>query len=356
MRIETDIKYDFSDVLIKPKRSTLKSRKEVDLTRRFEFKHSNRHFEGIPIISANMDTISTFAMSTALQEQGISCALHKHYSVEELVDFFNKDCGFTFYSMGIGKKDLDKFNEVNKLVDIGINHVCIDVANGYSETFVEFVNQFRQDNPDIVIMAGNVVTSEMTEQLLLNGADIVKVGIGSGSCCTTRKITGIGYPQMSAVFECADAAHGLEGLICSDGGCTVPGDVVKAFAGGADFVMLGGMLAGHTECGGQLVHANGNGMKKPWPNCEGVPYMKFYGMSSKAAMDKHSGGVAEYRASEGKEVLVKYKGPVKNTINEILGGLRSACTYTGSVTLKELSKRTTFILVNNTHNKVFGDE
>merc|ERR1712084_24303 len=196
---------------------------------------------------------------------------------------------------------------------------------------------------DITIMAGNVVTQEMTEELILSGADIVKVGIGPGSVCTTRKQTGVGYPQLSSVIECADAAHGLGGCIVSDGGCTCPGDVAKAFGGGADFVMLGGMLAGHDECAGEMIQ-------------EGGEYFKvFYGMSSDTAMKKHAGGVAEYRSSEGKTVKVAFRGPLDETIRDILGGMRSACTYVGAAELRELPKRTTFIRVTQQLNNVFTE-
>merc|ERR1719343_29108 len=221
--------------------------------------------------------------------------------------------------------------------------ICIDVANGYSEAFVACIRECRKRHPEVTIMAGNVVTGEMVEELLLGGADIIKVGIGPGSVCTTRKQTGVGYPQLSAVLECADAAHGLKGMIISDGGCTCPGDVCKAFGAGADFVMLGGMLAGHEESAGEVVQQNGEWFKV------------FYGMSSDTAMKKHSGGVAEYRSSEGKTVKVPYRGPIDETIRDILGGVRSACTYVGASHLKELPKRTTFIRVTQQLNTVFTD-
>ncbi|MBN8477137.1 GMP reductase, partial [Sulfuritalea sp.] len=219
---------------------------------------------------------------------------------------------------------------------------CVDVANGYTKSFIDFLQRLRTGYPNITIMAGNVVTGEMAEELILDGADIVKVGIGPGSVCTTRKMTGIGYPQLSAIIECADAAHGLGGLICADGGCTSPGDLAKAFGGGADFIMLGGMLAGHDECMGAVVEQ------------DGAKKLRFYGMSSRAAMDLHSGGVANYRAAEGKEVLLDPRGPVDGTVQEILGGVRSACTYVGAHKLRELSKRTTFIRVARQLNEVFG--
>ena len=358
MLIDNDPKLDFDDVLIRPKRSELGSRKDVDLTREFTFKHSQERYNGVPIIAANMDTVATVEMADALREHSIGTALHKHYSVEELVKYFEgiedeynkltprRDGRDTvFYSMGILDRDRAKLASfLEKKFSFDLPYLCVDVANGYSERFVDVIKELREQYPDTTIMAGNVVTGEMVEQLILNGADIVKVGIGPGSVCTTRKMTGVGYPQLSAIIECMDAAHGLGGHICADGGCRTPGDVAKAFAAGADFVMLGGMLAGHDESGGQK-----------FDNADGTQVMEYYGMSSKEAMDKHSGGVADYRASEGKRVEVPYRGSVDDTIKEILGGLRSACTYTGARTLKDLSKCTTFVQVNRQLNTVYGN-
>jgi GMP reductase len=291
-----------------------------------------------------MDTTGTMEMAHAFAPHKLSVALHKHYHDDTLAEFFKslKEPANAFYSMGITKADKDKFERIMQRAKEHIAYVCIDVANGYTENFVTFCRKMREDHPHLVIMAGNVVTGDMTEALILAGVDIVKVGIGPGSVCTTRKMTGVGYPQLSATIECADAAHGLGGHICTDGGCTVPGDLAKAFGGGADFIMLGGMLAGHDECAGELIDRDGEKFKR------------FYGMSSAAAMEKYSGGVAKYRASEGKEVLVPYRGPVENTLQEILGGVRSACTYVGARKLKELSKRTTFVRVTQQINEVFG--
>lgn len=349
MRIEEDVKLDFKDVLIRPKRSTLNSRSEVNIQREFILKHSSQKYNGIPIIAANMDTVGTITMAKKLSQHEVMTALHKHYPVETLVEFFNtqKQGEHVFYSTGILPKDLEKFAQVYNQTggwdgEKGIKQVCVDVANGYTQNFVTFLKKFREQYPNIVLMAGNVVTGEMTEELIISGVDIVKVGIGPGSACTTRKMTGVGYPQLSAVVECADAAHGLGGHICSDGGCVVPGDLSKAFGAGADFVMLGGMLAGHDECEAEVIEQNG---KK---------YIKFYGMSSKEAMDKHHGGVANYRASEGKSVLLDYRGTIETTIKDILGGVRSSCTYVGAKSLKELSKRTTFIRVTQQLNESLG--
>ncbi len=345
MRIENEIKLGFKDVMFRPKRSTLKSRSEVTIEREFTFLHTKKKWSGVPLIAANMDTVGTFEMAEALYKDKIITAVHKHYSVQEWSDFL-KDKNDDFYqyialSTGTGKADEEK---IKTILDTNpkIQFLCIDVANGYSEHFVEFVKKARQNFPDKIIMAGNVVTGEMVEELILAGADIIKVGIGPGSVCTTRIKTGVGYPQLSAIIECADAAHGLGGQIIGDGGCKVPGDVAKAFGGGADFVMIGGMFAGHDESGGELITENGK------------TYRLFYGMSSQTAMDKHSGGVAEYRASEGKTVKVPYKGPVAETVKDILGGVRSTCTYVGAAKLKELSKRTTFIRVQEQENQVFN--
>jgi GMP reductase len=344
MRIETDVKLGFKDVMIRPKRSTLKSRSDVTLEREFKFLHSNISWSGVPIMAANMDTVGTFSMAKALADEKLFTAIHKHYSVKEWNDFLNTISPETYnyiaISTGTGKNDAKKIAEIFEANPM-LKFICIDVANGYSEHFVNFVQQTRKQYPDKVIIAGNVVTGEMVEELLLAGADIIKVGIGPGSVCTTRVKTGVGYPQLSAIIECADAAHGLGGQIISDGGCLTPGDVAKAFGAGADFVMLGGMLAGHTESGGELIEINGE------------KYKQFYGMSSKTAMDKHVGGVAEYRASEGKTVQVPFRGDVEATLKDILGGLRSTCTYVGASRLKELTKRTTFIRVSEQENTVY---
>lgn len=345
MRIEEDIKLDFKDVLIRPKRSTLASRKDVDITRNYQFKWSGHTYDGVPIIAANMDGVGTFDMAKSFlrSQSGMSVALHKHYPLEQLIEFFDEnDPSSVWYSIGMVKADQEKLSEFIKLRPSKIDKICLDVANGYSEHFLDFVKRTRDMVPNITIMAGNVVTGEMVEELILSGVDVVKVGIGPGSVCTTRKMTGVGYPQLSAIIECADAAHGLGGLICADGGCTVPGDIAKAFGAGADFVMLGGMLAGHDQAELELIEENGE------------KFMTFYGMSSDTAMTKHKGGVAEYRASEGKTVKIPYRGDVSGTLQDILGGIRSACTYVGARRLKELPKRTTFIRVTQQINNVFG--
>lgn len=342
MRIEEDTKLDFKDVLIRPKRSTLKSRSEVELEREFTFKHSQITWKGVPIIAANMDHTGTFAMAKSLAEHGLLTALDKFLSLEDWHQFQTDNpraMNYCFASAGTSQQDFDRLVKIFEFAQT--QFICLDVANGYTQTFVDAVKKVRDKFPKKIIMAGNVVTAEMAEELVIAGADIVKVGIGPGSVCTTRMKTGVGYPQLSAIIECADAVHGLGGRLCADGGCTVPGDVAKAFAAGADFVMLGGMFAGHEESSGEMIQKDGR------------TYKRFYGMSSAEAMIKHRGGVDEYRASEGKSVDVPYRGKVDNTVLDILGGIRSACTYVGAQKLKELSKRTTFVRVTQQLNEVF---
>lgn len=343
--LDHSVRLDFKDVLIRPKRSTIRSRADVDLSRHFHFKYAKKTLpeDVIPIISANMDTIGTFEMAIALSEHKLLTAIHKHYSVEEWLVFGKNHpdvLPYVIASCGMMEDDIIRLRQILDACP-AVPAICLDVANGYSEHFVEFVKTVREKFPDHIIMAGNVVTGEMVEQLILNGADIIKVGIGPGSVCTTRRQTGVGYPQLSAVLECADAAHGLKGHIISDGGCTCPGDVSKGFGAGADFVMLGGMFAGHDQSGGELIERDG---KK---------YKIFYGMSSTTAMKKHAGGVANYRSSEGKTVEVPYRGNVHDTVKDILGGVRSTCTYVGAEKLKELPRRTTFIRVTMQLNNVF---
>ena len=382
MRIEDDIKLDYSDVLIRPKRSTLGSRKEVRMKRKFTFRNYDSdipdstlyNYEGIPIMASNMDGVGTFEMADRLGEVNIFTCLVKTYSVGELVGYFDEQDAPTWrrehvaMSIGIKEEDQTKFASVYEQVGDNLKYVCIDVANGYSQRFIEYVAEFRLRFPRIVIIAGNVVTADQTQELILNGADIVKVGIGPGSVCTTRIQTGVGYPQLSAVMECADAAHGLDGHIIADGGCTCPGDVAKAFAGGADFVMLGGMLAGHDEGGGEIITKHfitdeidestynkglfGKGEQQSRLIAE-KKYIQFYGMSSRTANDKHFEGLKDYRSSEGRTVLVPYRGPVITTLQDVLGGVRSTLTYVGANKLKQLSKCTTFIRVHNQFNKTY---
>lgn len=352
MRIDNEIKLDFDDVLIQPKRSSMPSRSKVELERSYTTLNSKQVIHGIPIIAANLDTVGTFAMAEALSKFGMFTSLHKFYSKEKLIKFYSEEIAseHCFYTLGIGEEDIKKLKSVQSSVKL-INKIVVDVANGYTEFFQNKVKEIRELCPDSILVAGNVATPEMVQELLLSGAaDIVKIGIGPGKFCTTRLVTGCGYPQLSAVIECADAAHGLGGHIIADGGCRYPGDVAKCFGAGADFVMLGGMFSGTDQCEGDWEEqyeitkdsvVTGKMVKKS---------LKAYGMSSKEAMEKHAGGVSSYRASEGRCIKVPYKGPVEDVVQQILGGLRSTCSYVGAVKLKDLCKCTTFIRCNKVHS------
>jgi GMP reductase len=349
MKIEPDIKLDFSDVLIRPKRTVINSRSVVDLTREFKFKNGLA-WKGIPIMASNMDTIGTFDVLDVLSRNDMLTCLTKFYSKDNFIENANKynpNVYNSIISTGIGDKDLNKLCEIlewkDKLhVKNNLTWVCVDIANGYISKIIDFCNKVKNKFPNIILIAGNVVTREMTEELIINGnVDIVKVGIGPGSACLTRLKTGVGMPQLSAIAECADAAHGVGGFIIADGGITCPGDMAKAFGAGADFVMVGGQFAGHDENPGEVIEENN---KK---------YKLFYGMSSEHAMNKHYGKMDTYRSSEGKVVKVPYKGKLQTTILDYLGGIRSTCTYINAKRIKDMSKCCTFVRVNNQLNNIF---
>lgn len=342
MKILDDVKLDFNDVLLLPKRSRYSSRSEVSLERTFRFKYSPMVWTGVPIIVSNMDTTGTIEMALALQSHKMITCLHKYYTAEDILNAGSVlDKNYYAVSTGIGEKDLDRLADIMSKIDPNI--ICVDVANGYMENFITKCSIVRSMYPSKIIIAGNVCTSEGVLELVVHGkVDIVKVGIGSGSCCTTRKQTGIGMPQFSAIVECADTAHGNDAHIISDGGLQVIGDFAKAYGAGADFVMSGSMFAGHIESGGELIEENG------------VQYKLFYGMSSASAMTKYSGGVAKYRSAEGKTVRVRCKGDVQNTVFDIQGGIRSSMTYLGAKKIKDIARCASFIRVNRQLNQIYG--
>ena len=343
MKIEEDIKLDFGDVLIRPKRSKLSSRSEVNIEREIVFPISGQKWKGVPIIAANMDTVGTYDVYNVLSKHKIITAFHKFYTVSdyETMQISGLDPEYFMVSTGISENDFEKLKEIIELIPV--KFICIDVANGYMEKLVDFCKKVRHTFPNHVIIAGNVVTREMTEELILNGkVDVVKVGIGPGSACLTRTQTGVGMPQLSAIMECSDAAHGTNGFIIGDGGITCPGDLAKGFAGGADFIMIGGQFAGHDENPGEIIEKNG------------IKYKEFYGMSSESAMKKHYGKMDKYRSSEGRCIQIKYKGKLDDTVLSYLGGLRSTCTYINAQNIKNISKCTTFIKTNRQLNTVFA--
>lgn len=338
MKFEEDIKYDFCDVLLKPKRSDLSSRKEVNLERTIKFKYSGREWTGIPIMTSNMDTIGTFEMYNVLSRYKMITVFHKFYSLE---DFNNLnvalDPNYYMITTGISENDFTRTCEL--INELNPYFLMIDIANGYSTKFMEFCKNMRSLYPKLTIFAGNIATGDMVKELLLySKVDVVKCGIGSGQLCITRTKTGVGVPQLSVSIECSESANGLNGHIISDGGCNTPGDISKALCGGAHFVMLGGMLGGHKESGGDLITENGK------------QYKMIYGMSSKFAQDKYYGGMNSYRSSEGKVRKLLYKGSVEGTIQDILGGLRSTGTYIGASRVKDFPKCATFLKVNRVLN------
>ncbi|MFA5490431.1 MAG: GMP reductase [Candidimonas sp.] len=342
MHVVEDRKLDFKDVLIRPRNSSLASRSEVDLTRNIKFPHSGKTFSGVPIMASNMTTVGTIEMADKLSKFKAITVLHKFYDYSRLSEWLSEINYEPWLSVGLSDEDFKFIDDLRSDGYADIN-IAIDVANGYMETVVDVLKKYRDAFPKCTIMVGNVVTGDRTAELIKCGADIVRVGIGNGSACTTRKMAGVGYPQLSAIDECAMYAHAVGGYVCADGGCVVPGDVAKAFGAGADFVMLGGMLAGHDESGGEIVFDDG----KPVG-------MEFYGMSSKTAMERHYGGMANYRASEGKTVVVPYRGSVETTMQTILGGLRSCCTYVDAKKIEELSNKITFIKVGMQTNDIYG--
>lgn len=344
MKIERDSKLDFHNVLIRPKRSTMTSRSQVNLERTFTFPHSTFHWTGVPIISANMDSTGTFGVYNVLSKHHILTAFHKFYTLDDYKHHVQThgplDPEYFMVSTGITERDFTNLSDI--VSEFEVKWICIDVANGYMERFVEYCKKVREAFPDKIIVAGNVVSREMTEELIINGkVDVVKVGIGPGSACTTRLKTGVGMPQLSAIIECADAAHGLGGFIIGDGGITCPGDMAKAYGGGADFVMCGGVFSGHNENPGEIIEENGK------------RYKLFYGMSSEHAMNTHFGKMESYRSSEGRVVKVPYKGSLDKTIEDYLGGVRSCCTYINAKCVKDIPKCTTFVLVSRQLNTVF---
>jgi GMP reductase len=341
MKILDDVKLDYADVLLLPKRSPYSSRSEVHLERTFKFKYSPLTWTGVPIMVSNMDTTGTIEMAKQLQYHKVITCLHKYYKSTDIPVDLNKD--YYAVTSGINDSDLSNLHDIMERVDPKI--ICLDVANGYMQRFIDKCKEIRTKYPDKIIIAGNICTSEGVLDLVMNGmVDIVKVGLGNGSCCTTRKQTGVGMPQLSAVIECSDTAHGIDAHIISDGGMQVIGDFSKAYAAGADFIMSGSMFAAHDESGGELVEDKDNGKK----------YKVFYGMSSTTAMNKYSGGVAKYRSSEGKTVKIEYRGPIENTILDILGGIRSCMTYLGSKKIKDIPKCATFIRVNRQLNQIYN--
>ena len=344
MRINYDAKLNFEDVLLQPKRSTLTSRKDVDMTRKFTFRNSKKVMNFTPIFASNMDGVGTFSMAKVLQEYKMMTTITKTTTPEQWRKAVGSGVRLQSVSVCTGTNkvfddDAEDYRNMQEVLKSfpDVKMITIDVANAYHQNMVGFVAKVREEYPDKVIIAGNVVTPEMTEELIINGADVVKIGIGPGSVCTTRTMAGVGVPQFSAILECADAANGVDGHIMADGGCTQPGDIAKALGGGAHMVMIGGMLAGHNESEVEVKDG----------------FREFYGMSSDRAREVHGKRKDGYRGNEGRLVHLPDRGPVSNTVEDILGGVRSACTYIGARRLKDMPKCASFVTTNNVLNKVY---
>jgi GMP reductase len=371
MQIIDSVQLDFSDVLIKPRRSSIDSRSKVDITREYKFKWCPYVIKGTGIMQANMGTIGNFNVSRKMLENGLFACLHKYHSVEDLIEFYGElydkyvhsgDKSLRRCLLGIGLRDdgIEKLRVINKALGIQVG-VKFDVPNGYIPQVKEKVIELRKEFPEMFIMVGNVVTGDITEDLILSGADCVAVGIGPGGQCLTRPTTGCGRPQLSAIIECADAAHQVGGMVCADGGITCPGDLGKAFGAGADFIMIGSLFAGTDEADGEIISKwifngeyepamDGSGFE---PCLELKEFKQFYGMSSTLAQEKFGNGKPKYRASEGRVSLVPYVGSIDGVIEELLGGLRSTMTYIGAWKLKNIPKQCTFYKVHNQLNRTY---
>lgn len=333
-------KLDFNQVLILPKPTDIASRNDVDL---FTNKIQNIHPSTIPIIAANLDTVGTFSMAKELLSYNVMTCLHKHYTDEEYISFFktlsNEQKNKIYFSTGITESDFQKLKIVYQYSNI--RNICLDVAHCETPYVYNHIDKIKNIIPNINLMVGNIATPDSIETFANLNVKILKCGIGSGALCTTRLMTGVGVPQLSANLECAQEAKRFGIHICSDGGCVYPADIVKALGCGASVVMIGSMLAGTDECEGQWVEENGK------------RFLISYGMSSSTAMKKHGSELKHYRASEGRTVKVQHKGPVSSIVQQILGGIRSACSYTNSHNLIEFPNNVDFIQVNSTHNNMF---
>ena len=344
MRIIQEPKLNFEDVLLCPKRSTLTSRADVKMTRTFKFRNSGKQLEFCPIFASNMDGVGTFSMAKILQKYHMMTVITKSTNFDQWKEAVGTGLRLQSVSVCTGTNvmwdanapDYKTMQTVLKNFP-DVKFITVDVANAYHQNFVDFVKRIREEYPTKIIIAGNVVTPEMVEELIINGADVVKIGIGPGSVCTTRTMTGVGVPQFSAILECSDAANGVDGHIMADGGCVFPGDIAKALGGGAHMVMIGGMLAGHDE--------------SEMPVVDGK--IEFYGMSSDRAREVHGKRKDGYRGNEGRLTSLPYRGPVEETVQDILGGVRSSATYIGARRLKDMPKCATFVTTANVQNKVY---
>ena len=337
MFYSSEKKLNFKDVLIVPKSSKINSRKDVVLDTKILFPASGINWTGVPIMASNMDNVGTFEMGFALQNFHMTNAVSKFYNKDAWVKSISNGLDLEFNFITFGLQEISEIDEIISYIlqktNKNIKTIVFDIPNGYIEKFSKIISEARKEFPKLGIIAGNVVTSEGVRLLMDSGADGVKVGIGSGGVCDTTETTGIGYPQLSAAIDCSLEVKKYNGFIVSDGGVKITGDISKAFAAGSGFVMLGSLLAAHKESMAPIIRKDNKNFRE------------LYGMSSTQAMVKHYGGVADYRTSEGKLILVEDRGPVKHTLNKILGALRSTCTYINAKNIGEIYENSSFIIL-----------
>ena len=337
MFYSSEKKLNFKDVLIVPKSSKINSRKDVILDTKILFPASGINWTGVPIMASNMDNVGTFEMGFALQNFHMTNAVSKFYNKDAWVKSISNGLDLEFNFITFGLQEISEIDEIISYIlqktNKNIKTIVFDIPNGYIEKFSKIISEARKEFPKLGIIAGNVVTAEGVRLLMDSGADGVKVGIGSGGVCDTTETTGIGYPQLSAAIDCSLEVKKYNGFIVSDGGVKITGDISKAFAAGSGFVMLGSLLAAHKESMAPIIRKDNKNFRE------------LYGMSSTQAMTKHYGGVADYRTSEGKSILVEDRGPVKNTLNKILGAMRSTCTYINAKNIGEIHENSSFIIL-----------
>lgn len=314
----------FDDVLLTPCKSEVKSRRDPSLRTQI----TKRHAFDIPIVSANMDTVTETEMALAMHRLGGLGILHRFAPPPTQVGFVEtlKDAGVPVIAASIGVNEEDR-ERARQLLRAGVAILTIDIAHGHSAAMLDTMKALKDLSPDVELIVGNVATPEAAEELIEHGAGAIKVGIGPGSMCTTRIITGCGVPQLTAIAQCAEVGHRHQVPIIADGGLRTSGDIVKALAAGASSVMLGSMLSGTLETPGEIK----NGKKQ------------YRGMASKAAQVSWRGGVPEGMAPEGESHQVSIKGHVRDVILEITGGIRSGMSYLNATSLPEIARHARFM-------------
>jgi len=315
----------FDDILLIPSYNHYESRRLVDLS---VTDKSGKLTLALPVMSSNMDTVTESEMANFMSDKGGIGVLHRFMSIERNVLEFKNCRATTFVSVGCGDKE---FERAIALRDAGATFFCIDVAHAHAKYVGRTLKRLREQLGDACIMAGNVATYAGADYLASCGADLIKVGIGGGSVCSTRVKTGFGVPMLSSIKECAR----VDRSIVADGGIKAPGDIVKAIAFGADFVMVGGMLAGTRPTPGPVLTKE-----------DGRQVKEYRGMASREAQDDFIGGMPEWKTAEGVAVEVPFRDDADAVMADIIGGMRSGLTYGGSDTIRELQRKLDYLVVS----------